>query len=85
MRHGRGARGPLRRRVTRVATFARVRRCALPAFSVSASTQDHRASITGAEVLLVDGDSSCATLRAASDEPHRLAALGADPDDSFDA
>ena len=52
---------------------------------MSASTQDHGASIAGAEVLLVDADSTCATVRATGDEPHRLTALLADPDDPFDA
>ena len=85
MSHGRGARGAARRRVTRVAAFARVRRCALPAFSVSASTQDHGASIAGAEVLQVDGDATCATVRTTGDEPDWLTALVTDPDDSFDA
>lgn len=52
---------------------------------MSASTQDHGASIGGAEVLQVDGDATCATVRAAGDELRRLSAMRADPDDSFDA
>lgn len=74
----------VRRRRTRVGAFARVARCALPAFSVSPPTQDHCASITGPEVLQVDADSTCATLRATGDEPHWLPALGAHAHDSVD-
>lgn len=85
MSHARGVPGAVRPRVTRVAAFARVGRCALPTFSVSASTQDHGASIAGAQVLQVDGDATCATVRAAGDELRRLPAMVANPDDSFDA
>lgn len=75
----------IRRHRTRVGVFARVPRCALPAFSVRAPTQDRGASIAGSEVLLVDGDSSCATVRATGHEPHRLAAVHADAHDPVDA
>ena len=49
---------------TRVGAFARVRRCALPAFSVSALTQDRGASIAGPRSSWSTPMPRCAAVRA---------------------